>query len=228
MRKAIFWDCWWTIIKPAFSSLNELTNIRIKMLQDLTGLSKFHIIKGLDFLFTKINIKDRDYSVIERDGILSNYFGVPADGSLGSVFAESMLKVPVVPVCGIYNLLIALKNKGKKLGIISNTPFGNVERFWLKKLNLLQYFDTLIFSIEVGKRKPHKKIFNVAMESIGVHPNESIHIGDSPETDILGAKSAGMMAIYLNTRKIEFPKNLPEPDCSEDSIEKLKKILVKL
>ncbi len=228
MIKAIFFDCWWTVIRPAFSSLDELTNIRIKMLQDLTGLSKFRIIKGLDFLFTEINNKDRDYSVMERDIILSNYFGVPADGSLGLVFAESMLKIPVVPVCGIDNLLIALKNKGKKLGIISNTPLGNVERIWLKKLNLLQYFDTLIFSIEIGKRKPHKKIFNAAMESIGVHPNESIHIGDSPETDILGAKSAGMMAIYLNTRKIEFPKNMPEPDCREDSVEKLKRILVQL
>jgi putative hydrolase of the HAD superfamily len=57
----------------------------------------------------------------------------------------------------------------------------------------------MLFSDEVGVRKPDPRIFRIAAEKLGVAPNEIIHVGDNLKSDVWGAKNAGFTAVYLST-----------------------------
>jgi FMN phosphatase YigB (HAD superfamily) len=60
------------------------------------------------------------------------------------------------------------------------------------------YFDTVTFTQEVGVQKPDSRVFRFALERAGKQAAESLYVGDSWEADILGAKAAGMKAVWLN------------------------------
>jgi putative hydrolase of the HAD superfamily len=75
--------------------------------------------------------------------------------------------------------------------------------------NLLGYFDQVVVSELVGVNKPHKAIFEHAVNVAGATINESIMIGDSIEADIRGALGVGMDAIYFNPFNLEKPEDVP-------------------
>jgi len=92
--------------------------------------------------------------------------------------------------------LEALAGRGINLGIISNwderlTPL-------LERLDLRKYFQTLVISREVGFTKPSPVIFELAARNLGLAPHAILHVGDSPETDVAGARAAGFAALLLN------------------------------
>jgi len=94
--------------------------------------------------------------------------------------------------------LIYLKNRGYKLGVISN---GLTIKQWEKlvRLNLHTFFDEVITSEEVKSEKPEKKIFEEAMARMGSSSENSVMIGNKFEVDIMGAVQAGMIAILVNS-----------------------------
>lgn len=95
--------------------------------------------------------------------------------------------------------LIALKEKGYKLAIVSNTQKGAVEDV-IAKHNLKQYFDAVVLSYEHHMLKQDGKLYHVALEKLGVKPSEAIVVGDSIETDLEGAKAAGIKGVLIDRR----------------------------
>jgi putative hydrolase of the HAD superfamily len=91
-----------------------------------------------------------------------------------------------------------------RLGIISNSLGRNTE-LDLIRTSLIEFFDALIISSEMGKRKPHPDIFLAGLKALGLRPEESIMIGDNLEEDIIGAKKVGMKTIYLTQKDISIP-----------------------
>ena len=61
---------------------------------------------------------------------------------------------------------------------------------------LLEFFDHLLFSTDVGVRKPHPQIFQTALEALNVAPHEAVFVGDRFPEDVAGAKSVGMWGIW--------------------------------
>ena len=57
----------------------------------------------------------------------------------------------------------------------------------------------MIFSDEVGIRKPDPHIFQLAATKLGVQTYEIIHVGDNLKSDIWGAKNAGLQTIWFST-----------------------------
>jgi putative hydrolase of the HAD superfamily len=93
-------------------------------------------------------------------------------------------------------VLKQLKSQNKKLGIISN---WDSRLFKLcDSLELNQYFDFILISAVFGASKPSPKIFEEALRHAGAGPHEAIHIGDSLEDDIHGAKRVGIDAILID------------------------------
>ncbi len=72
-------------------------------------------------------------------------------------------------------------------------------------------FVEIITSEDCRSYKPHGKIFKVALSVLKCQPAEVLHIGDSQRSDVVGAKKAGMVAVWLN-RKAEKLKPGVEPD----------------
>ena len=94
-----------------------------------------------------------------------------------------------------------LKDGKKLVGLICNT--GLTPGFGLRRLltreDIAKYFDLMLFSDEVGIRKPDPEIFHMATQKLKVKPCEIVHIGDNLKSDVWGAKNAGFKAIYLST-----------------------------
>lgn len=90
-----------------------------------------------------------------------------------------------------------------ELHIITN-GFKEVQRRKMESSGILKYFKTITTSEDVGVKKPHRRIFESALERASAVVSQSVMIGDNLEADILGAKGFGMQAILYNYYKTEF------------------------
>lgn len=86
------------------------------------------------------------------------------------------------------------------LGAITN---GNIQ---LDKAGVDHLFDFVIYSAEVGVAKPDVRIFHAALAQAEAQPEQSVHVGDDPETDVLGALHAGLLTVWVNTAKKPWPR----------------------
>jgi putative hydrolase of the HAD superfamily len=92
--------------------------------------------------------------------------------------------------------LSELRERGYKLGIISNTvapPPGLDEH--LADEGLLDFFSVRIYSCVCGVAKPRAAIFQAALTALSVSAPRAVYVGDKPAIDIRGARRAGMRAI---------------------------------
>jgi putative hydrolase of the HAD superfamily len=95
-----------------------------------------------------------------------------------------------------HGVLTSLEKRGFKLGLISN--FDTRVYDVCQALGIYKYFRSFVISSEAGFAKPSPQIFEIALDEQGVLAEESIHIGDSIEHDILGAKTLGINAVLLD------------------------------
>lgn len=115
-------------------------------------------------------------------------------------YATPALEYPPAPMPGAVDALRALAARGIRLGIVSNTGRtpGVVLRRILERHDMLRYFDAsaIAYSDEVGFRKPDRRIFERALAALGVPPARTLHIGDNPEADVVGARGLGMRTAH--------------------------------
>ncbi len=115
------------------------------------------------------------------------------------------------PLPGAMETLGELERRGVKLAIISNTIHGQIERALLKHYGVYPKFKVLLFSSEVRFRKPRPEIFRMALYHMGVKPEAALHVGDTPEADVLGALRVGMGAVHYDPEGKGYPSHLPKP-----------------
>lgn len=84
-----------------------------------------------------------------------------------------------------------------KLGLISNFTYAPVVHASLRQLGINHFFNVIVVSEENGWRKPHKRIFEDALERLQVTAKDGIYIGDSPIEDIKGAADAGFKTVFV-------------------------------
>ena len=90
-----------------------------------------------------------------------------------------------------------------RLGLVSN--FAIPECAWklLDKFGLKGFFDVVLVSGEINKRKPSPEIFERALNALGVDASRAVFVGDTIGLDVKGAKNAGIKAILIERRPIE-------------------------
>lgn len=112
-----------------------------------------------------------------------------------------------------------------RLGLVSNFDHPPTVHRVLEHYHLTPYFDAIVISGEVGWRKPRKEIFEVALSLLGITPWESLHVGDTPDADILGAQATGMHVAWFDRRGAALDSNIPPPDYTIRELEELPLIL---
>lgn len=95
---------------------------------------------------------------------------------------------------GVKETLEALKNKGYRLGVISNTAslysvFDVLEAYGIRGL-----VEDVTLSSVTGYRKPHKEIFRISLRQMCVNAAECCYVGDTVSRDIIGPKRLGFGA----------------------------------
>jgi putative hydrolase of the HAD superfamily len=81
-----------------------------------------------------------------------------------------------------------------KTGLISNAWNDLLEYIVENKFE--DAFDSMVISAEVGVAKPKAEIYQIALDRLGVSPNEAVFVDDSPE-NVEGARAVGMSAIHF-------------------------------
>jgi|GEM_PF-2933226 putative hydrolase of the HAD superfamily len=84
-----------------------------------------------------------------------------------------------------------------RLGLITNgiSPWCKAI---LEEFSLLEYFDSITISSDVGCRKPCRRIYEVALGSIGARAEESLFVSDEYEEDLIPAMGVGMRVCLLD------------------------------
>jgi putative hydrolase of the HAD superfamily len=110
-------------------------------------------------------------------------------------------------------LLDALRDRGLKTGLVSNT----MEPRWLllrdlDEQGLAERLDAVVFSSDLGIRKPHPEIFRRALDELGVSAERALFVGDRLVADIRGARDVGMRTVQALWYRAEDTIDGVEPD----------------
>jgi putative hydrolase of the HAD superfamily len=98
-------------------------------------------------------------------------------------------------------VLEGLAAAGFRLAIISN--WDERLRGLLRRLHLDSHFEAIVVSCEVGQRKPDRAIFDEAARKLALPAAQILHIGDSAEMDLTGARNAGFQALRIDRAATE-------------------------
>jgi len=111
-----------------------------------------------------------------------------------------------------------------KLGIVSNFAIPECVFRLLERHGLDVFFDAVVVSGAVNKRKPNPEIFLKALDKLGVGASEAVFVGDTVDADVQGAKSVGMKTVFIERRRQEEV----EEACPDQTIKSLSELSVAL
>lgn len=219
--KAVTFDLWLTLIWDSkeleeyrrlrrlinFHRLTRRVGSRVNTTEKITYNSLRLALEQLAVKVRAMYEKGMDVSPMDRGRMLFELLGLKFPRSesqrvyleAGRIFSNS----------GYYSkypnlnpearpMLAALKRHFPelKVGLISNAARSSqTYSRMFRHYGILDYFDHLTISCEVGYLKPRKEIFDSALEHLNVDPAEALHVGDLFEADIVGAASLGMNSL---------------------------------
>ena len=107
---------------------------------------------------------------------------------------------------GVVEHCRALRASGLRTGLLTNNAAEFAE-FWRPLLPLEELFDDVVDSCEVGLRKPDRRIFDLAVDRLGVPAERTVFIDDAPG-NVAGAQTAGLHAVLVGPRPEDVPDAL--------------------
>ena len=214
---AVTFDLWQTLLLDTREQGRARAQVRINGARDALAqlgmdYSEDHVREAYRACYRTCHAtreEDRDISFREQVEV---FIGLIEEGLLKrlpnttvqqitTAYADSFFVYPPWPHEAATSALRQVSESGYAMGLISNTGMtpGTVFRTFMRQQGLLQYFQVMVFSDEVLLAKPGVEIFRHALEKLGASPEETVHVGDHLQNDVLGAKQAGMRAVWLET-----------------------------
>lgn len=115
-------------------------------------------------------------------------------------------------------MLQALKNRGYRLGVISNNAsLYNVFNM-LEAYGIRSFMEDVTVSSVTGYRKPHPEIFRISLRQMQARPEECVYVGDTVSRDIIGPKQVGFakavqIRSFLSEQKdVGLSRDVFQPD----------------
>lgn len=199
---------------PPLDEFLEMLNWRVndRWRRAQTDMQGESMVALLDAVF-----KEHDISEIDADSCLPTWFNGVSD--------LSYVEPDVAPT------LERLKEDGLKLGLVSNTAWPAAAHDPdLEKFGIKDYLDCRIYSCEVGWEKPAPQIFRVALDCMGLAPEEVAFVGDFLRYDVKGAHALGMKGIWkrVDGRPPDIDDYTITPDATITRIGELLEVLAEL
>ena len=161
-------------------------------------------------------LKDKGYSNLPDDLIRK------ALDSLFSVTQTNwVLEEDALPT------LKKLEKDGYRMGLISNAGDDQDVHQLVRRFGIASYFDFILTSAACSYRKPHPRIFELAIANWYFLPSETVMVGDNLDADIRGAKSAGLYAVWISRRAGSSSEDQPrvQPDATVSTLAELPALL---
>lgn len=202
---------WQSIINLCPNALNEFTPSSLKQL-------KCEIIDKNPHLRHKLSALRKEilFHLFIRCGVSKTQ----ADLFSKRVFSDFLnVRNQVELFPSALHLLTELK---KKYTIIALSN-GNAD---LKKIGLDHLFDAHFHAENVDNPKPHSDMFLAALDYANTNPEESLHIGDHPEQDILAANTLGFKTAWVNLLEQSWPNNIQKAHYEITHLSQLSDLLI--
>jgi HAD superfamily hydrolase (TIGR01509 family) len=104
--------------------------------------------------------------------------------------------VSLVPINGVRSVLEFLLENDIRIAAISNAIFSSsCMKYELRKHGLGDYFEFVLSSADLGIRKPDPRIFEFALQTLKLEPEEVWYVGDKWEADVVGSHAAQMTPV---------------------------------
>jgi 2-haloacid dehalogenase len=146
--------------------------------------------------------------------------GIEADGPAFEKRFRAHLFVSSIPVDGAMQLLRHLHGR-YTLCAASNASLAQ-QRERLSRAGMLQFFDHILVSDDLGCTKPDPRFFAACLERTGADKKSTLLIGDSLTADIIGGADFGLATCWIN-RRAEMQS--PIPTYTVTDLYELKKLL---
>lgn len=215
MIQAVTFDFWQTLLADTPKNLARATAMRLDGIRAVLARSGRPVepaaleaaYEASGHRLGAIWQEQRDISSREQVTIfletvasgLSERLAPEAFEEVVQAYITPVLSYPPVPSAGAVEAVTALLSQGLRLCVVSNTGRtpGVILRQVLARFGVLEHFRVTSFSDELGLRKPHPEIFRTTLARAGVDPARAVHVGDTADADIAGARAAGMRAIHF-------------------------------
>jgi HAD superfamily hydrolase (TIGR01509 family) len=153
--------------------------------------------------------------VLARMGIAAGYGDDFVDDAF-AVFDKERNTVELFP-----EVRPALESLARRYTLVAVTN-GNAK---LDRIGIDHFFHAVVSARSAGAAKPARPIFDAAVSVGGAAAGETLHVGDHPEYDVEGARSAGLRAVWLNRNGHSWPGELAPPERTIADLQELDELL---
>jgi putative hydrolase of the HAD superfamily len=185
----------------------------------LHGSYEFLLANGVSVTFEEfekayVSVRDAIFAEVNAE-LGEPHFNVRIAGTLKKLGYECHVSSPLVTgatdaFCERFMTFVRIDEHAEsvlrelrkrfELGVVSNFAIPECVYKLLERYGLEKFFDVVIVSGAVNRRKPHQEIFRRALQELGVTAEKTVFVGDTVDADVLGPKAAGMRTIYLERR----------------------------
>ncbi len=130
------------------------------------------------------------------------------------------------PFPGVAELFADLRRAGVKVGIITHgLTVKQAEK--LVRLGLVPHLDpsAIFISDQIGVAKPNPKLYQTALEKVGVPAGRSLYVGDNPRNDVAPPRKLGMLTCWARMVRRHELGDAPAPDFEVASFAELRTLL---
>lgn len=111
-----------------------------------------------------------------------------------------------------YGTLLRSLRGRYRLAVVSNFDYTPTALGMLSGAGVVDLFDTIVVSDEIGWRKPRPEIFEEALRRLGVAAGDALFVGDRADIDVIGAQRMGMPVAWVNRDAKPLPDGIAPPD----------------
>ena len=200
MKKAIIFDCWGTLFYDDINPrpLDEFAAKLGRTMKDysyLKALEKNLMLEKSEDIACAVRNLISDLDIETDEKLVKELTGI----------LENMRKSDKIkPYPKTFETLRMLKDRGFKLGIISNAIYPDFESLDIK-YDLKSLFDVIVLSYEEGVIKPDPKIFKIALKRLGSGNSETLMVGDNLKDDVIAAEDQGIDGLLLDNEN-KYPE----------------------
>lgn len=148
-----------------------------------------------------------DWATVDRH--IARLLGVPENRQTEAraVLEDVYLHQPWVPVDGAAEALRSLQAAGLALAVVSNATGTMEEQLARHEIcsvhgGAMARVEVVIDSDVVGIEKPDPRIFGLALERLGIQPDQGVYVGDTVHFDVTGARAAGLTPIHVDPYRL--------------------------